>query len=863
MKVGDKTLDFRPDDKAFYLHEAPNGAGWYFDPFGKNKAPDAPEGPGWLSRNLGPEAWKAAGQNIVQGVQNISDTAIQEPLSRLAHGAGIMNDRVYNAKMADIEARRQQGQQLAQAGGWQAKANQLVGEAIPTTAMIFAGQPEAVAAGSANIPLSSSPWLLKAGSKLPLLAGRVGTAGIAGMGQALASTPGGLRERAEAANVAGVIAPVFQLGGEGVVKVATPLVGKAVGIAKGIMKPKAARVIAEMEAAGVTPKPSIVMAASKEAPLEVQQAEKATKAFVAKLDQEMADTPFKGLAEIKAIADKPGRRQGAAKAMLEEINGLGSEAKDIVQTSAGLSALREKIRMDKLASYRDSMAGTLQNVEAPKTVAAIDQSIKQLQLDQLKPHDAEIKALEAFKERLARPLDGAMLAQEAQNVGASGSGISSQAAKIGLPESSANRAIRTTRINTLDAGDINGASIGNFQGASPTGKVKLPNGVDAEVYNVDNHIMLIARKGNSSARITGTVDGNNVLGGTLTKYGKELDGVSIGKALTEALAREAAKINPGVANGEFLSVAGGTAENATGIKKVLDKYASTLWGDEGKVSILNQDLVGGNRQTFQTLSATRSSLGKEISKSYRGGQAVTGDLDATILQPIKNALTDDLSDAAQKSGIPELAAADKLFRREYSRYHGTYKDPSIVKLIESKDPDKMMEAFSRAGVPKAQRLFNALDPKGQAAAARGVVGEAFANAVNKRTGDFIPGNISGGIDDKLEALGVTLKGENKFKLDGLKNVMQHLAKSEPTQASALRQGVTDSAVKAGEKLWSPIGLYNVIKKHGVDILFDSPAGRRILFAASTAKPGSARMNAIISANVGNLAAKSTSNEVKE
>jgi hypothetical protein len=683
MKVGDKTLDFRPDDKAFYLHEAPNGAGWYFDPFGKNKAPDAPEGPGWLSRNLGPEAWKAAGQNIVQGVQNISDTAIQEPLSRLAHGAGIMNDRVYNAKMADIEARRQQGQQLAQAGGWQAKANQLVGEAIPTTAMMFAGQPE----GAMSTRLS-----------------RVGTAGITGMGQALASTPGGLRERAEAANVAGVLSPFFQLGGEGAIKVATPLigkaVGKAVGIAKGVMKPKAARVIAEMEAAGVTPKPSIVMAASKEAPLEVQQAKKATKAFVAKLDQEMADTPFKGLAEIKAIADKPGRRQGAAKAMLEEINGLGSEAKDIVQTSAGLSALREKIRMDKLASYRDSMAGTLQNVEAPKTVAAIDQSIKQLQLDQLKPHDAEIKALQAFRDKIAPP----------------------------------------PVVSTVSSG-------------------------------------------------------------------------------TQALDPRATQV----------------------------MQAAPIQ----------------NGQNFQTLSATRSSLGKEISKSYRGGQAVTGDLDATILQPIKNALTDDLSDAAQKSGIPELAAADKLFRREYSRYQGTYKDPAIVKLIESKDPDKMMEAFSRAGVDKAQRLFNALDPKGQAAAARGVVGEAFANAVNKRTGDFIPGNISGGIDDKLEALGVTLKGENKFKLDGLKNVMQHLAKAEPQQASALGQRTTESVMKAGEKTRSLLALYTAIKNGGVDVLFDSPAGRRILFAASTAKPGSARMNAIISANVGNLAAKSTSNEVTE
>lgn len=483
---------------------------------------------------------------------------------------------------------------------------------------------------------------------------------------------------------------------------------------RGNMAPAPQQVINDASAQGIDLKPSAISKLSQPPPAEVLQAKDAVQRLSDKLSQDVERTPFSGLKDIQAAAATPGPRQGAARAILERIESGGQDAQDLVKTSAGLQALKAKMKADALFANRDALASQLGEVETPKTLSAIDDAIAKLKLNQYGEHSGEIAALEKFRARLSGP---------------------------------------------TKAGD----------------HLELPNTGQAPV---------VIKGGNPSEPVSDI-------------YGTEIKPGS----------------NPVPVFGK------GPAPSAA--------------------------MPAGDR-SYKALSATRSGLGDEIAKSYKGGNAVTGAPDAAILQPIKDALSDDLSSAAQKSGVPELAAADKAAREFYSKYKGTFKDPTVVQAIQSADPDKVVEALSRAGKYKAQRIFEALDPKGQAALAKSVFNEATSNAINPRTGDFIPGNVAAGINSKLDALGVTLKGENKIQLDGLQKVMQHLAKVEPEQASALGQRMVDAGSHvASGSLGAGAKFLDYLKSGGTDFLFNSPQGKKLLFASSELKVGSPAMGKLI------------------
>jgi hypothetical protein len=247
----------------------------------------------------------------------------------------------------------------------------------------------------------------------------------------------------------------------------------------------------------------------------------------------------------------------------------------------------------------------------------------------------------------------------------------------------------------------------------------------------------------------------------------------------------------------------------------------------------------GNPLSFQSLSVTRSNLSDDIASLYKGANSQTGSAPAYVLQPLKDALDTTIAKAAQESGVPQLAAADKMFRREYSKYKSTYADPVIRQALETKDPEALVGAIRRMGEDKAQRLFDSLESRGQKAFLSGLWDEVTRGAWNKRTGDFIPGNVSGGLFDAAKALGVSAKGENAHALAGMNVVMQALAKSDPKLASALGQRFVEGAMgEVSHKGSAVIKFFNEIKDKGIDFLFDSPAGRDFLFKAGSMKPNS-------------------------
>lgn len=511
---------------------------------------------------------------------------------------------------------------------------------------------------------------------------------------------------------------------------------------------KAAKIIEWADKLGVNMRPSTIVKASQDPAREVADAEGAVNRLSKKFKGDMLATPFTGLDDIVKASQTPGKRQGAATALLDYVKTSGLDPEDVLKTSAKIRGLQEKMRLDELALVRDSLAQKVQAADVSPLVSAIDEGVEKLRMDSRGGHDALIKELQAWRSRLTAP-------SASDHLGMANTGRSPVVIQNGVPTQ----------------GPAASDSLGLVEG-SP---VVIRNGVPTQEVR-DAY-------------------------GTIVQRGQEA---------VPVIERGPSGASPATSNKAPVFQGGGV-----------------FGGDHG------------NPRSFQSLSVTRSNLSNDISSLYKGANSQTGSAPAYVLQPLKDALDTTIEKAAQESGIPQLAAADKIFRREYSKFKTDYADPVIRQALETKDPDALIGAIRRMGENKAQRLFDSLDPRGQKAFLSGLWDEVTKGAWNKRTGDFIPGNVSGGMFDAAKALGVSARGENAQALAGMNVVMQSLAKSDPKLASALGQRFVEGAM--GEV--SPKGAVAVrflekIKDKGIDWLFDSPAGKDFLFKAGSMKPNS-------------------------
>ena len=521
--------------------------------------------------------------------------------------------------------------------------------------------------------------------------------------------------------------------------------------------PQAAKLLTDLEAANVPMSASEIATATKAAPEQVTAAEEAVRKLSNTLKKQMDETPFAGIDDVRAAAKGSGSRANAAQAILDEVDKNPKDAESVLKTSGGLAALREKMRMDQLASARDTLAA---GVKGPLTdaAAAVDKRIEALSLDLHNNPDAnkgEIAALQDLKQRF-----------------------------LGTPAT-------------------------DHLGVTPSGSapVVIRNGTPIEQTS-------------GSADHLGGVQGSPVVirNGQPTQEVRDIYGTVVQRSEQPRPVFESG--GPGVAT------ISGTPKPSIG---------------SGPSAPRSYEVP-----TFQQASATRANLNDVISGLYKGNNAVTGQADAATLQAIKNGLNSDMSRMAEESGKPALAAADRTFRSEYSKYSGTFKDPTIVKAITSEDPSVVIAGLAKAGPEKAQRVFDALDPKGQAAYAVGTFNQALKDAANPRTGDWIPGNVAMGFKKAQAALGVTIKDPAlRTQMDSTLNVLQALAKSNPEQASALGQRITGSIMQASDKLGAIATLYEGVKDYGMDLFFNTRAGRDFLFKSKGLSPSSPEMGTLI------------------
>lgn len=296
---------------------------------------------------------------------------------------------------------------------------------------------------------------------------------------------------------------------------------------------------------------------------------------------------------------------------------------------------------------------------------------------------------------------------------------------------------------------------------------------------------------------------------------------------------------------------------------VLDNFVNTAKGQDGSKWVNNPKFINDieslsqrlkdSPNSFKSMSNTRSELKETLRQFRKGANEEIGKRGADVVESAIKSIDDSMSSAAQKSGRPQLAAMDKMVRREYANYAGTFKDPVIVKALHTDEPLAVIEAIERAGKERAQRVFDAVDEKGKAAFAKMVFNKAIEGSREGSTGTFNVGKAASGIDKEMDLLGVTLKGDILKRVNGAKNILQHINRGKVGEGETGFGAVTSAVGGVSRTVKAGVGF---IRDLGVDALFNNQAGKRLLYDASRLKPGSTALDRLIEARTPAIVAAS-------
>ena len=145
-----------------------------------------------------------------------------------------------------------------------------------------------------------------------------------------------------------------------------------------------------------------------------------------------------------------------------------------------------------------------------------------------------------------------------------------------------------------------------------------------------------------------------------------------------------------------------------------------------------------------------------------------------------------------------------------------------------------------SGPDRGAAVANALGPKGRAAFAQAIVENSLEKGIVDRTGTWVPGGAASDLSGRMDTLNALLpKGPERQQVQGVLNMLQHLAKAAPENASALGERFAQVAGH-GEGITGTIAkAFNYLKDGGIDTLFNTQAGKDFLFKMSSVKPGSA------------------------
>lgn len=256
---------------------------------------------------------------------------------------------------------------------------------------------------------------------------------------------------------------------------------------------------------------------------------------------------------------------------------------------------------------------------------------------------------------------------------------------------------------------------------------------------------------------------------------------------------------------------------------------------------------------FKGVRDLRSQLNNMISDYYSGNNAVIGKQGVGYLQKVSNALGQDV-DSYMANANPQLKSAFDKANSFYQKNVIPYKYTALAKALKNQNPDQIYQSFIQNGLRdgKANILYGALDPKGQAAVRYGIISDAMANATDAQ-GNISLAKFVSALENRSGATGVFFKGSDAKQLEGVKNVLAHISggrglismpetgvQNLPTILKILfGAGVATHPVATGA---GAIGAF------GLQKLMTNPKGIRFLLASSTLKPGSPQMQKLIDAS---------------
>jgi hypothetical protein len=219
-----------------------------------------------------------------------------------------------------------------------------------------------------------------------------------------------------------------------------------------------------------------------------------------------------------------------------------------------------------------------------------------------------------------------------------------------------------------------------------------------------------------------------------------------------------------------------------------------------------------------------------------------------ILERLRGAVEKDMENFAQSNG-PELSTAWRNADRIYKTQVVPFKDRALASAMKSATPDEIFDQFMKRGREgRAANFYEALDPKGQAAVRLGFVENAMEKAMNPGQGDqaaiFSPGRFAKYLEDMRKPLGVALKGQDKWELDGLVKLMRHVERAgqfaeNPPTGNRLMQLAVGGGLAGAAKFvdpWAAVGAWGAART--AKALLTTPTGKRLLLAASELPVGS-------------------------
>lgn len=247
--------------------------------------------------------------------------------------------------------------------------------------------------------------------------------------------------------------------------------------------------------------------------------------------------------------------------------------------------------------------------------------------------------------------------------------------------------------------------------------------------------------------------------------------------------------------------------------------------------------------SYTGLGGLRSDLGDMVDDYYKGANAAVGGKGAGVLQKIKKAVESDMDSFAANN--PGTKDAFKAANDHYRMNVVPFKDAALAKALKDAPADTVYGKFVKASTTpmQAEKFFSALDSKGQSAIRVGMINEALEKATKEVATEsgaaFSPAKFAKTLEDLRGSRSVAFTGQEKFELDGLIKLMRHaeragqFAENPPTGARVIPWLIGGGAYFDPQAM-----LAGLASAKGLQTLFTSKAGKRLLLSASMSTPGS-------------------------